>query len=531
MSSAETALPITNPATGEALGRVPVCPDSQVSEFYARSRTAYATWRTTPLAQRLDYVRRLRERMVAQLDDLARQISEETGKVQIEALTTDILPALEAMRHLEKHATKALAIRRTPTPILFFGKTSYVEYKPRGVVLVIAPWNFPLQLTLVPMLNALVGGNTVVLKPSEVTPRVGVLIEQLFEQSGWPQGVVQVAHGGKETGAALVEAGPDYIFFTGSVRTGRAIQQAAAAQLIPTTLELGGKDPMIVFADAPFDRAIQGAMWGGLMNSGQVCMGVERIYVERSIYDTFVQRLCAAVKSLRQGRGADADADIGSMTFPHQVDVVRDHVAQALAQGAVLRTGKPPSEWRDGRMFIEPMVLTGVTQEMAVVREETFGPVLPVIPFDNEAEAIALANDSDYGLSASVWTANTDRGRRVATQLVSGNVLVNDVVITIVNHELPFGGEKTSGLGRYHGAEGMRMFCRQTSVMVDKGRRLREVNWFPYSGKYDMFIDLLRSYYGPQRRWGKFLGAYLKLLRKSGAPVDAKTQTREGTRK
>jgi acyl-CoA reductase-like NAD-dependent aldehyde dehydrogenase len=323
-----------------------------------------------------------------------------------------------------------------------------------------------------------------------------------------------VAHGGRELGAALVEGHPDYIFFTGSVRTGRMVAEAAARQLIPVTLELGGKDPMIVFADAPLERAVQAALWGGLMNSGQVCMSVERVYVERSIFDRFVLGLVEEVGRLRQGR--EDGSDIGAMTSLQQVEIVRSQVEDALARGARLLTGQPPSNWDLSRgLFVPPMVLTDVTPDMKVMREETFGPVLPVMPFDSEDEAITLANDTPYGLSASVWSRDVNRARRVASRLVCGNALVNDVVITVANHHLPYGGEKASGIGRYHGEVGMRQFCVQTSVMVDKGRRRRELNWFPYAGKYALFRELAASFYGPTRHWIRFLRAYLRLQRLS----------------
>ncbi|HEY9576952.1 MAG TPA: aldehyde dehydrogenase family protein, partial [Pseudobacillus sp.] len=358
---------------------------------------------------------------------------------------------------------------------------------------------------------ALVAGNAVILKPSEITPMVGVLIEDLFRKAGFPQGLLQVAHGGKELGAALVEGKPDFIHFTGSVRTGKVIQAEAARQLIPTLLELGGKDPMIVCADANIERAVRGAIWGAFTNSGQVCMSVERVYVDKSVYQEFVDRLVQETQSLKQGIASDSD--IGSMTFPKQTAIIKEHVKEALEKGAKLITGEHPDQWEDDQMFIKPMILTNVHHEMAIMQEETFGPVLPVMSFDTEEEAVSLANDTRFGLNASVWTADIDRGKQIVSRLVSGNAVINDVIITVANPYLPYGGAKEGGIGAYHGDVGMQSFCVQTAVMVDKGYKKKEVNWFPYDGKYELFTSLIRSFWGEKRNWGQFLAAYRKLLK------------------
>lgn len=416
----------------------------------------------------------------------------------------------DALSHIEKRAQSALKTRKVKTPITFIGKSSYIEYKPRGVVLVISPWNFPFQLSMIPIAEALVGGNVVLLKPSEITPLVGTLIEDLFAQAGFPEDVVQVAHGGGELGAVLVEGKPDYIHFTGSVRTGKIIQSEAAKNLIPTTLELGGKDAMIVFADANIDRAVQGALWGAFSNSGQVCMSVERIYVERTIYYGFLERIVQQTHNLQQG--TSASDDIGSMTFPNQVDIVKAHVTEAIEKGAELLTGDHPAFWGTNQMFLKPMILTGVTHDMQIMQEETFGPVLPIMPFDAEEEAIILANDTRFGLSASVWTADLDRGKRVVSKLITGNAVINDVIITIANPYLPYGGVKEGGIGTYHSDSGMQTFCIQTAVMMDGGRTNSEVNWFPYAGKYELFMTLIHSFFGEKRNYFKFLKSYFSLL-------------------
>ncbi|MCF6095046.1 aldehyde dehydrogenase family protein [Microaerobacter geothermalis] len=488
-------------------------PIAEIPEYYERAKKAYLFWKNLHIHERMAYLRNLRHYMVDQLEELVEVIAKDTGKVPVEALTADILTTLDAIQYIEKHGPRVLGKRRMKTPLLLFGKKSYVEYKPRGVVLVISPWNFPLQLAMVPVISALISGNAVILKPSEVTPMVGRLIEDLFQKAGFPQDVVQVAHGGKEAGSAFVQGEPDYIFFTGSVRTGKMIQEEAAKKLIPTTLELGGKDPMIVFADANLKRAVHGAIWGAFTNAGQVCMSVERVYVERKIYDPFIKKLVEEVNQLKLGSGMNDD--IGMITYPGQVSIIREHIEDALSKGAKLLTGTSPEHWiLDKELFIPPMVLVDVGQDMKIMQEETFGPVLPVIPFDSEDEAVHLANDSSFGLNASVWSSDLRKAERVATRLVTGNVVINDVIITVANHYLPFGGVKQSGIGRYHGEIGLQIFCHQTSVMSDKGKREREVNWFPYEGKLPLFFSLIRSYFGKHRSWGGLLKSYLHLLRK-----------------
>jgi acyl-CoA reductase-like NAD-dependent aldehyde dehydrogenase len=374
---------------------------------------------------------------------------------------------------------------------------------------VISPWNFPFQLSLAPVISALVAGNSVILKPSEITPLVGKCIETIFKDIGFPDHVVQVAHGGKELGASLVQEKPDYIFFTGSVATGKKIQEEAARHLIPTTLELGGKDPMIVCADAHIERAVHAALWGGLTNSGQVCMSVERIYVQKEIAEKFTTRLVEEAKKIK--RGFSAEDDFGSMTFQGQVELVKDHLQDALQKGATVLLG---SDHIGQDMHLEPMILTDVNHTMKVMKEETFGPILPIQTFNTIEEAIELANDSEYGLNASVWSSNLAKAREITSQLISGNVVINDVLVSVGNHFLPFGGVKHSGIGRYHGDVGLQTFCHQTSVMIDSGKKKKEVNWYPYQGKYEIFTSLVQHFYGNRRSWIGSIIDYLRLLKR-----------------
>ncbi|NBI29022.1 aldehyde dehydrogenase family protein [Chengkuizengella marina] len=507
------ALEVMNPISGDTIGFVNTTPLHTTTLMYDQARKAFNIWQNKSIKERLHYISKLKHTIVEQLEEGIDIIHQDAGKPKVEAITADLFTVLDTIAYLEKHAEKTLKIQKAKTPIALIGKKSYTSYHPRGVVLVISPWNYPFQLAMNPVINALLAGNCVILKPSEVTPLVGQWMESLFEQAGFPEHVIQVAHGGKELGAKLVSEKPDYIFFTGSDRTGKMIQQEAAKHLIPTSLELGGKDPMIVFQDAHFDRAVRGALWGSLTNYGQVCMSVERIYVEKKIYESFILELKNELQKLKTE--PSDDADLGSMTFENQLQVVQNHVTSAVSKGAKIFSGNRSTLHEQKGMRIEPVILTNVNHEMEAIQEETFGPVINVIPFENEAEVIQLANDTRYGLSASVWSKDLNKAKRVAGRLAAGSVVVNDVIITIANPYLPFGGIKDSGIGRYHAQVGLQIFCHQKSIMVDRGIKKSEVNWFPYEGKLPHFKNFITSWYGKRKNVIKFLSSYFQLLRKS----------------
>jgi len=471
-----------SPVTGEPLGRFPIGSREDVEAAVARAREAFPRWRDTPLKDRLRMLARVKDVVEAHGEEYARRISEDTGKPIVDALLTELMSVPMFIDHYQKRAPKVLGRRRVATPPLFPGKKSYVEHFPMGVIGIISPWNFPFQLAVVPMVSALIAGNTVVLKPSEVTPITGEIIREIFRRIGLPRGVVEVVQGGGSTGAALTECEIDKIFFTGSVATGRKVMAAAAKRPIPVELELGGKDAMIVLADANLERAAKAAAWGGLVNCGQMCISVERILVESSVHDRFVALLSEELDRVRVG-GPEEHAEMGPLTLGKQLETIERHVKGAVEAGARLLRGGAPLD-RPGQ-FYPPTLLTEVTPEMEIYREETFGPVLPVTRVRNAEEALRLANDHQYGLTGSVWTRDVDRGLELASRMECGQVMVNDLVQSVGNPALPFGGVKNSGFGRYHGDEGLLSFTHPKAIMTDRGRLDFEPFWFPYRGKYD----------------------------------------------
>jgi len=494
-------LRLSSPVTGEPLHEISVANVDDVRAALERARKAQPAWDELGVAGRVRHLRRALDHLVAKQDEFIDVIVRESGKPRSEALMMDVFAGCDALNYVAKRAPRLLRPeKRRLHGMLRLAKQLRVVYRPLGVVGVISPWNGPFILSLDPTIHALAAGNCVLLKPSEVTPLSGRLVGDLFEAVGLPEGVLQVLLGDGETGAALVESGVDKIAFTGSVATGRKVAQACARRLVPCTLELGGKDPMIVCEDADLDSAAGGAVAGAFLNTGQYCCGTERVYVVDSVADEFVRRVVERAGALRQG--AEGEFDVGPLFWPHQLEVVEEHVADAFAKGARALVGGRRNPNLAG-LYFEPTVLVDVTHEMKLMQEETFGPVLPILRVRDEDEAIRLANDSRYGLSANVWTRSKSHGVELANRIESGSVCVNDMALTYGAPEAPFGGIKESGVGHVHGDAAVRGYCHALPILIDRfgGRQVRSN--YPYSFRRDAGMQrLIRLLFGtPIGRW------------------------------
>lgn len=485
--SGRRRLGVANPATQQAYGEITVDTDVQVRAAIERARAAQAGWAALGFDGRARYLRRALAVLLKNQEDYIKVIRRETGRSKVETLMMEILPSCDSLSYNAKHAKKALADER-PGMHLLKTKKLLITYKPLGVVGIITPWNGPFVLSLNPTVQALMAGNAVVLKPSEVTPFSGRLVGELFKAAGLPRDVLTVIDGDGETGAALVNGGVDKIAFTGSVATGRKIGEACGRNLIPCTLELGGKDPCIVCADADLDRAAKGVVFGAFMNTGQFCCSTERVYVVESVADEFIRKVLAEVKALRQGR--DGEYDLGPMIFEKQIEIVERQVEDAKKKGATVLTGGKRNAALGG-LFYEATLLTDVTHDMAVMTEETFGPVLPIVRVKDEREALRLANDSLYGLSSTLWTRDDDKAIRIGKQIESGSVCVNDSSVTYGAFEAPFGGRKTSGLGQIHGKDGLKGYTFAQPILLDRFNQKEEHVWYPFTAEKGVFLQKL----------------------------------------
>jgi succinate-semialdehyde dehydrogenase/glutarate-semialdehyde dehydrogenase len=485
-----------NPATGAEVGRVPLATAEDVTAAVMSGRAAFQGWKQTSFAERKRLIMAARKVILAEMDEIAALISAESGKPVAEALSMEIAPVLDLMQYFARNTQKLLKPAKINIGLYaMLGRSSKIVYHPLGVVGIIPAWNYPFSIPLGEATMALMAGNTVVIKPSELTPMIGVKIGEIFDKAGFPADCVQIVTGDGRTGAALVDAAPDKIMFTGSVSTGKKIAAAAANNLTSCVFELGGKDPMIVFEDANLELAAGAAVWGAFCNAGQSCSSVERLYVHESVADELTKKIIEKTRELKQGEGTLDDVSVAAMSSERQISIVEDHVADFRASGAKIETGGQravsPGFSRQGppeggthnasSLFFEPTVISGATNDMRAMREETFGPTLPIATFSTEEEAIRLANDSEFGLTASVWTGNRARGKRVARQIEAGSVCVNEVLYTHGIGQTPWGGFKNSGRGRTHGREGLMELVQPQHIHTNKLALLPDAWWMPYS--------------------------------------------------
>jgi succinate-semialdehyde dehydrogenase/glutarate-semialdehyde dehydrogenase len=452
-----------------------------VARAVGRAREAQPDWSRKSFHERGSVIMKARKIVLQELEEIALLISRETGKPVAEAISMELATSLDLMQYFGRKAARLLRPKRiSVSQYALMGRSSYEIYKPLGVVGIISPWNFPWATPLDEVVMALLAGNTVVLKPSELTPMTGLKVKEILDRAGLPDGALQVVTGDGSTGAALVGAGVDKIMFTGSVATGRRVAEAAAKYLTPVVLELGGKDPMIVLDDANLKNAARGAVWGAFANSGQSCASVERCYVHESIADEFICEVVSETKRLRQRTGVDQTADVGSMTSERQLLLVQRHIEEAIDKGATVLTGGARMPDATGPFF-QPTVLIRVNHDMDLMREETFGPVLPIMTFKTDEEAVRLANDTVFGLAASVWTGNLTRGRRLAERIDAGTVMVNEVLYTHGIASTPWGGVKQSGRGHTHGLAGLLELVSARHIHVNHLPFVPDLWWFGYT--------------------------------------------------
>ncbi|MDQ6817236.1 MAG: aldehyde dehydrogenase family protein [Actinomycetota bacterium] len=470
-----------DPSTGELLGAVATTLPSDVQVTVDAVAAVQPFWAQLTLQDRARYLQRVAQVVIDESDEIRDLIVREQGKPRNEAFSMEVLPTIDALSWIGREGAQILAEEKVPMPQLFLKtKSSAFVYEPLGVIGIISPWNYPWSIPFGEVALALMAGNGVVLKPASLTPLVGERIRAVFERAGVPEGLIAVLHG-PGTGPALVGSSVAKVFFTGSVESGREVGEACARQLKGSVLELGGKDPMLVLADANLEHAVAGALWGGFANAGQTCSGIERLYVVREVSDRFISGVVAGAQRLRIGDPMSWDTEIGPMISAKQFETVSELVDDAIENGASRLCGGPvsaPAGFERG-LFYAPTVLTGVTHDMRLMQEEIFGPVLPIMVVDSEDEAVSLANDSRFGLGASVWSGDRGRAERIATELQAGMVWINDHMFSHGACQCSWGGVKDSGVGRTHSKFGL-YECVNIKLRVWEPSRILDPWWHPY---------------------------------------------------
>ena len=477
-----------DPATGQLWKRYDSTALGAVVEAVGRARVAQRSWAGEPIGARVRVLVRFHECLFRRRREVAEALTRENGKPVAEAIGSEIATALDFANYYARQAPRFL---RAPWfnagQLAMMRKRIRIVQEPLGVVGVISPWNYPFMLSAAVAIPALVTGNAVLLKPSEFTPESGELLASLFHEAGIPRDLFAVLQGSGTTGAALCDAAVDKIFFTGSVSTGRRVAVKCAERLIPCALELGGSDAAIVLADADVHHAASGIAWGRFSNAGQTCVAPKRIYVEAPAYDAFVAELGAAVHALRVGPGSVQETDIGPMIRSDAVAALESQRDEAVARGAAVVATAAAAVGSGS--FFPPTVLSNLPSDARVLREETFGPLLPVVRVEDAEEAIALANASDFGLSASIWSRDTARAARIAQRIEAGSVVINDAVVAAGMVDVPHGGVKQSGIGRTHGKAGLEECVRSKAIIIDRFSSWRQAWWFGYSAAHEAGID------------------------------------------
>lgn len=502
----------TNPATLEPLGDVCLASEEECLRALRAAHEALHSWRFFPVEKKKKIFRAARDVLLRRSRDLAELVTREKGSPIVESLGVDVLAALELLDYYSRRLERILAPRKAPLHIpLFAHKRNAFLFQPLGVTLVISPWNFPFIIPFSDTLSAIVSGNTVVLRPSSTTPFTGLFIGEVFLEAGLPAGVLNVVNTRVAQAESMI-TNPivQTVLFTGSVSTGKRVMELASRNLTHVVLELGGKDPMVVLDDADLDKASRGAVWAGFMNTGQSCASIERVYVDARVAEEFLEKVVTLTKSLRVGNPMDPEVDVGPMTTPGQLRTVEEHIADARAKGAEVLCGGDRLKDRPG-YFFAPAVLNKVDHSMKIMTEETFGPLLPVMHFSGLDEAVALANDCEYGLTASVWTRSRKNAAWLAERIEAGTVTVNDHMFSFSDPRAIWGGVKKTGVGRSHGPYGLLEIQNIKFVSLDFHRRKTQVWWYPYGPSkrriMENVVDLFHD-----RRFSRRAKALIRLL-------------------